>query len=198
MVTSIDSAKCGGGPDGANGSNGDVSALELISTATASNDATVEFTGLSSSYRWFIVEISNLVVATDDVDLLMRTSTDNGTTWDSGASDYVFVHRGRRISANLAGYNYAIDFMRITAGGSTRSIGNATNENMCATVMLFNPSDTNYTFMQARSSWMAASGDFSSSCLSGIRLSAADVDAIQFYLDSGNITSGRFTLYGVK
>jgi len=63
-------------------------ALTKISTATASTSASIDFTGLTSSYFLYIIRYSNLQPATDATTLILRTSTDGGSSYDSGASDY--------------------------------------------------------------------------------------------------------------
>ena len=61
----------------------------LISTATASSSATIDFT-LSSIYKSFDIRCISLVPSTDNVGMWIRVSTDGGSTFKSGASDYAY------------------------------------------------------------------------------------------------------------
>ena len=59
-----------------------------ISTATAASSATIDFTSLSSTYFLYIVVIANLAPVTDGAILYMRTSSNNGISYDSTAGNY--------------------------------------------------------------------------------------------------------------
>jgi hypothetical protein len=76
----IDGAAVGGG-------------ASLISSATASNDGSIEFTLDNSTYSSYQVVLDSLLPATDGANLYMRFSSDGGSTFDSGASDYEYAAR---------------------------------------------------------------------------------------------------------
>jgi hypothetical protein len=73
------------------GGGGGGASFELIDTQTASSSASIEFTDLSSTYSMYKVIIYNFVPVTDEANFYMRTSTNNGTSFDSGVSDYSWV-----------------------------------------------------------------------------------------------------------
>jgi len=64
------------------------SKYELISTVNASGATTVDFTGLSSDYAAYEVVMTGLYASTDILDLLVRTSSNNGVSFDSSAGNY--------------------------------------------------------------------------------------------------------------
>lgn len=59
-----------------------------LSTQAASASAQIDFISLSTTYIDFVVLFDDVLVATDNNVLQVRTSTDNGSTYDAGASDY--------------------------------------------------------------------------------------------------------------
>jgi len=63
-------------------------AWTYISSATASASASIAFTGLSSTYVQYMVVFEDVVMSADSSYLGLRTSTNGGTSYDSGASDY--------------------------------------------------------------------------------------------------------------
>lgn len=168
--------------------------FELIATATASASASITFTSLTSTYFKYIIEFDQLVPATDGASLYFRTSTDNGASYDATAGDYKWAA------------TEAADNPVTTATGSTSAteitltsgIGSATNESGWGKVEIYNPSDTAYTHVQFQCSRLDTAGAIRCHTGDGIRLSAADVDAVQVIMSSGNITSGNFRLYGVR
>jgi hypothetical protein len=64
-------------------------AVHLIETQTASSSATIDFV-LPSGYSKFEIVFADIVPATDNAAFWLRTSTDGGGTFDSGASDYAW------------------------------------------------------------------------------------------------------------
>ena len=170
-------------------------AWSLISTQTASNDATIVFTDLTSANFAYVFVIENLAPATDDVDLRVRTSTDNGVGYDAGASDYAYS-----VNVTTSGVTDSTASSIILTGsiiGSEFGMGNASNEIGAFVIWLINPSSTNYTMLSAHGFYVDAGGTRENIVGGGMRKSAADVDAIQFSMDSGNISTGTFKLYGV-
>lgn len=173
-------------------------AWELIGTATASNSAAVEFTGLSSSYFMYMVVIDQLVPANDDVGLWMRTSTNGGSSYDSGSTDYAWsmfmLAADGSPSPNPQGDDSDSE---ISVCGFIPGIGNAANESCMVIVNIFNPSGAGFTKIVGQGTFEEDGGDQVMVNSAGIRLSAADVDAIQFLMSAGNIASGTFKLYGL-
>lgn len=178
-----------------------------IKTVTASNSTTVDFVNgsggvvLDGTYKAYVVKITNLVPQTDDEDLRLRTSTNGGSSYDSGAGNYKWSTSG--FSSNSSSGNYGnnsdttINLSCPTSVG-TIGIGNATGESYSAVVYINNPADASlYTSINFTANYILSGGDTMGLVGSGARLAVADVDAIRFLMSSGNITSGTFTLYGL-
>ena len=166
-------------------------AWEFISSADASALASVSFTGLSSSYYAYKVMITNVVAAAAGKTLWMRTSANNGISYDSTGGNY----------RTQVGYNNANNFVGVGSSSNTAilltssSVSASGNPSMME-VTIFNPSAATYTGVSHQGIWNDGSNWFTQ-WISGIRLSAAAVDAVQFLLTSGNFTSGTFKLYGL-
>jgi len=173
--------------------------LVLLATATASASAQIDFTSnIDSTYDEYEIHLLNVLPATDNTDLWMRTSTDGGSTFDSGTSDYAWC---------VAAYNTtgAVDFAQ---SGQTRMILNTPSTNVantsgygaCGVIRLIQPSAATLTRVNWVLSHVGNAGLTEVTVVNGtgLRDSAADVDAVRFLFNSGNIASGEFKLYGVK
>ncbi len=169
-------------------------AWSLISTSTASSSASISFTGLSSTYYAYKIVITDLQPATDGVEFYMRTSTNNGSSYDSGSSDYDSA--GLR-SSDLNISEYGFTAAQIYLHHDLLDLSNASNEENSWEIMLYNPSATHYTQMTYAAAVVEDNSRFWYCSGSGMRNSAADVDAIQFLMSSGNISTGTFKLYGL-
>jgi hypothetical protein len=172
-----------------------------IAQATASSDATIEFTAFDSAkYDGYFWEFINVKPATDDVALFVRTSTNGGSTYDNGASDYAWFVTGWLGAGNDNSADAADTGMRLTLGASSGfAIGNgAADPGISGTLRVYGPDNTAVNtqfvgqFVYKPVSYNAGVVNFA-----GARLAAADVDAIQFFMASGNIASGKIIMYGI-
>lgn len=181
---------------GANGQwvAGSQSGLVLVSASTVSGASAITLTsGITSSYAAYLVV--GTVKVSSAAQLRLRTSTNGGATYDSGASDYSYglsVLSTVPGAANLGGSG--VDHMKIT---TTSGIGSGTTDSGSFTLVLYKPSDTAaYTLMQWSSYCNIGTTGYQGTG-SGQRNAAADVDALQFYPDAGTI-SGTVWVYGMR
>lgn len=160
----------------------------LITTTVASAAASVDFTGLSSDYEFYEIEFHNV---TRTGALWVRTSTDNGATFDAGASDYVYAVSGYTASVTgtsntgdaqiLCGLN--IGATSGTSNGRLKISGHATSNNKVISGQI-----GAYT----------STGPFATVAVwFGARLSSTVVNAVRLLPSTGTI-SGTFMLFGVR
>jgi hypothetical protein len=166
----------------------------FISSQTASSSASLNFTGLGD-YSFIKFVITDIKPATDNVRLYLRTSTNNGSSYDSSAGNYSYVFQGGTTGGSDAG----------TTGSSSATeihlctgVGNDTNEWVSGEVTLYNPAGTAYTVVHANMLPIGPTGVLSNIHGGGMRISAADVDAVSFLFASGNIASGVIYAYGLS
>src|SRR3990167_7268596 len=165
-----------------------------LSSGNASATATCEVSMASfTGYRNKRLVASRFLPATDSVSLLMRFSTDGGSTYDAGASDYGDAYR----SINTAGTTAD----SATAGASVRIsnafVGNAASEGISAIIDILDTTNAAaLTLVNWRGSYIDNSGFITNVEGTGGRATAQDTDAVQLRFSSGNITSGTWVLYG--
>jgi hypothetical protein len=169
----------------------------ILSTVTASSDATIDITGdMDGTYTDYVVKIRNLIPATDLTKLKARISTDGGSTWKSGTSDYSWTELGK-LGGSLGNTSDAADSeLDLT---NSRSLGSAAGESLNGDLTIYNPSNSSVNCVFG---WKAYYYNVSYSNMfkvAGVYEGATTaVDGIQFFMSSGNISSGTFTLYGVN
>jgi len=166
----------------------------LISTATASTTATIDFT-LSSSYKSFEIRCISVVPSTDNVGMWIRISTDGGSTFLSGASDYAYqrsILSGTTYTGTLTATDSKIAVVDAGAGTGTGRY--------CNTIItVFNPSISSmYKNIAAKQYIYRSDGAYNIREVNGVYLSNTAVNAIRILMSSGNIASGTFELWGYK
>lgn len=170
-----------------------------ISSSTASASTSIDFTGLSDTYHMYIVEISDMQPGTDGSIMWLRTSTDNGVSFDSGISDYTWNNIGCDNDGSLKDGADSADSQIEILGRTNDPLGAATNETHSQTVWIFDPSNaSSYTRAIGIGEFVRDNGNAWLMVSGGQREENAAVDAIRFIMDSGTIASGVFTLYGAK
>ncbi len=169
----------------------------LLASKTASASATLDFTEFNNAvFRYYEFELEDVKPATDAVDLVMRTSTNGGSSYDAGASDYNYVGIGAVISgAATVGSAGAATLIPLTFTGA---IGNAANEKgVSGTVKMFNAGTATHTRVMVDVTWDNPSSLNGMVNLTGKRAADQDTDAVRFLMTSGNIASGTIRMYGV-
>tara|TARA_R110000744_G_C19102493_1_gene533749 strand:- start:82 stop:663 length:582 start_codon:yes stop_codon:yes gene_type:complete len=166
---------------------------KLLGSYTASNDASVDiFDGASeinaainSTYKMYIVDCISIVPATDLTFLWLRLSNDAGSSFES---------------SNYQGWLGGTASCELSAGTSTDRLSNVANEGgYSGRVFIFDPSDAgNDTHVLGCGTYTRADNASAKGAYSpNIYVVPEAIDGIQFLINSGNITSGLFKLYGV-
>ena len=160
----------------------------IASSGAISNAANVSFTQFDASkYDHYQFWVQNVIPVNDNVVLKARASTDGGSSYDSTSSNY---HAAE--TTDRDGFDVSL--------GNGYNLGSSANEfGVCAIFTLFNPHLTTYTYTTGNGILMDTGGNVRNVFNNGvIHLVAADVDAIQFLMNSGNIESGEITMFGIK
>lgn len=159
------------------------------SGAISSGTASVSFTQFDASkYDHYQFHIQHVIPANDSQYLWARVSTDGGSNYDATNGNY---HRNANTDA--------------TAFWVARSgIGNASGEFGASGIFyLFAPHNSSVgTYATSTGAMMTGSTNVypfhgPHGEATGVHLTTADVDAIQFLISAGNISSGEIVMYGV-
>jgi hypothetical protein len=178
-------------------------AFVLISSATASNSSSIDFTGLASTYSLYIVEITDLIPATNNSALWLRIGTGATPTYQSGAGSYSHVRAG----ATVNGTGTTTSGTTIGNGSDTQivcfggAVSNAAPQSVNGSVRIFQPSQTtDYHGILFTLGVRDSASPPSTNTVNGYGqyLATTAVTAIRVMMSTGNITSGTFKLYGIK
>lgn len=165
-----------------------------ITSATASASANLTFTGLSSTYTQYCFVCTNILAATDNVGFYLRTSTNNGSSYDSSAGNYKYATVYFQPTTTVAGEGSSSATQILLSGG----MGSGASEAGSWTIFV----SGHAAATPARFHWTGGTEDQNPLCTGrfglGYRNTTADIDAVQFLMSSGNIASGTITLYGIK
>ena len=167
--------------------------LVLIQETTVSSAvASLNLTGINSTYDVYKVVVSNMQPDTD-VQQLRKRFTESGTPNTTSNYDQAYKRfRGENTFQNTSAENQD-NF------GQYDSLGTGTGELYNEQFYIFNANNSSeYTF----ATWEATFFDwqpYTRGIAGGVVLTqTTSVDGLHFYMSSGNIASGTFKLYGLN
>jgi len=180
-------------------------ALVLLSTQTASDDASIAFTSdIDSTYKEYIFKFVNINPASGtNTKFQFQVSTDGGSTYGVNITSTFFyaMHDEADTSTTLT-YSTASDLAESTSYQMlTEGIGIAADESASGVLHLFGPSSTTYVknfYCSANGVFNAGSAPYSLNAFSaGYVNSTSALDAIDFKVSTGNF-DGTIKMYGVS
>jgi len=167
-------------------------AWQVVSTVSVSDVASVTI-AVDNTYDRYEVHISNLLVVDENKELYLRVGDSSGI--DSGSTDYNHGIAGYSVNSHVAANEAQIAMQNYYNIGAMR---NGTAEGGSAELCFDYPTGSRHFACFGRVSCCDDAGGMYDNIFAGNREADITLTQIQFFMASGNITSGRFTLLGLK
>lgn len=159
----------------------------FLNSAVLSGETSVDFT-IPAGFTSYLIEIDNLIGSVG-ASTLIRTSSDGGSSFDAGASDYKYIFNRVNDASSVTGYDRS-------SAASSIACAFAADGPVNGTIHIFSPSEVQQCSMSI-STVQFLSGTFYASRGGGARVAVANVDAIRITRLSGTMTSGKISMYGI-
>jgi hypothetical protein len=174
----------------------------LLATTDASSSASVSFDGyFSATYKNYMVLVANAIPATNDVSFRFRLRRSNADITTSNYNSTKFAYyKGASVSSTAESGGWDTDHVNLVYAG----VHNTTSYGGCNSIIyIMNPLGTasykavigtNTYYHNNNAVLTIDRNDFT-----GVLDDATTaLSGISFFMNSGNITSGNFKLYGIK
>ena len=169
----------------------DLGQLELIETQTVSNVATVDFTTLGT-YNVHFMTFNDIHSANNNV--LTNVRFYENEVLETG-SVYKYAYQYGNVAGSF-GESRSTSNTRIY---TLMNLGNASNETANGYTYFYNLTDSSkYSLLTFHSMTINATPNGNMNFGSAVLPQASSVTGIQVLMQSGNITSGSISLYGIK
>jgi|TARA_R110000824_G_scaffold175696_2_gene354428 hypothetical protein len=158
-------------------------AWAVLSSGTFSAASNLNITGLTKTTQIWLTD----VVGSGGAVVRALTSSDGGSSYDNGASDYAYVYQYFTSGgANAVASSTGAAFAYIAGGG----IASATTSDLGLCFTIYNPADTaKHTYMIAQESSSGGGvGNVQRSDMGAVRKSAGLVNAVRIYPSAGTFT----------
>jgi len=178
------------------------SAMNLISTQTASSSSTISFTsGIDDTYDEYVFKFYDIHPSEDSRKLEVNFR-DGGSSYDATKTTTSFLAYTYEGSENPSalGYDTDLDVAQGTGVQPMMQGIKGDNDSSGAGYMhLFNPGSTTFVkHFLCTNTLMQDNTLTQNTYIGGYGNTTSAVDAIQFSVNSGNIDAGTITLYGIN
>lgn len=174
--------------------------IELISSQTANNSASISFTtGIDSTFKAYKFVFVNMNPASDS-DFTFNLSTDSGSNYNVTKTTTMFeTFHNEADNETVLTYSTGSDLAQST-GFQTLStnVGNGADESCSGTLTLFNPASTVFVkhYISDFNCYRLDNGSIRSFS-AGYGNTVSAINSAQFKFSSGNM-DGTIYLYGIK
>jgi len=173
-------------------------AMNFVGTVIATDDATIGVSGMDSAYDHYVIIGSDLLPASDGVIAQFRLGDSSGI--DDGAGDYSYRLFATRTNDDTEVVTRSMGDAEIliSVGASFNLLGNATGEGINFRIDLKQPGDATkepslYGHYDAIDQETVLHGGW----FFARREAVISTTQVQFSFNTGNVTSGRMTVWGV-
>ena len=169
--------------------------VKLSKTTITSNTSQVDFTnsitGAFDTYKTYAVTITGLVPQNDDYTLRARKFDSNGI--------YTASEQQTKVVENGTVHTYGGEssFVLLRQGIGNNSSGSEVYENFNGIFYFFNFAANNRFSVMSNCVYKNASSDTVFTTMGGTTNVTTQTTGIRFYMSSGDISTGEFTLYGI-
>ena len=182
---------------GITGGNG--SFTRLSTTTVGSATASVTLTGMSSTYKLYMIDYAGVSPVTDNVNFQCKWSSDNGTTFHVCMASGLRQYNGESAGSEAIGMNGTAGAVQSGTVVLITDCGNDSDMGQCGQLWISNPASTSLSKMFRSTHIGHHSNDLAwTSWIDGyVNADSTAINSIQFSMASGNIAAGSFRIYGV-
>ena len=167
------------------------SLIKIQETTVSSAVASVTLTGIDSTYDVYMVKVNQMESVNDNVNPFLRFTVSG--TGDSSAN-YDYAQKTLRADSSF-GNDATTNDNEINLD----NIGTGTGEQFNCILYLFNFNNASeYSFITMENVNRNQAGVLKGRQGGAVLTVAQATDGVQFFMSSGNIDNGTFTLYGLK
>ena len=168
----------------------------LLNSGTISSVTSFEFdnTHITDTYKFYEVNFT-FYTGTNNFDYYLQTSTDNGSNYSGGASDYAWTFTTVGTQGSFSGLFDQDDSGMVLA----KNVSDGAGFPISGRVRIMNPTDSTIatTFQSLCVGFHNTNDDVKQLNVFGRRQATEDNDAIKF-ITTQTMTSGHYALYGVR
>jgi len=174
-------------------------AIVKLQTQTASTSSTITFTStyLTTTYKKYYLDYTNIVVSSDGGNISARVSADNGSNYTTSGYHYWRIISTSGTSNNTIASGGATNNSSLMMIGTGTGMGTAADESGSGRMTIFDPNSADSKLFISEGLHIGDNGHIvQQNIYQGLKTSTT-INNIKISPNTGTIVSGIFTLYGV-
>lgn len=168
--------------------------MQLVQSGTVSGAPDLQITNLLAQYAAYLIVFNNLQSVDDNIVFQVTVSTDNGSTWKTGATDYAWARATDSETGIPADSGDDEDTRIILFTGC----GNQPGETLSGKITVFNPMGADRTQFEWSISGQTQAPVFNVQSGGGQYQTAGATNALRLQFGSGNISTMTYAIYGLR
>jgi hypothetical protein len=174
-------------------------AIVKLQTQTASSSSTITFTStyLTSTYKKYYLDYTNVVISSDGGNISATVSADNGSSYTTSGYNYWRIISGTGTSNNTIASGGATNNGSLLMLGTGNGLGTAADESGSGRMTIFDPFSADSKFFICDGLLIGSDGVLTQQNIYQALKTSTTINNIKISPNTGTIVSGTFTLYGV-
>ncbi len=176
-----------------------VGSITKLQTQTASTSSTITFTStyLTSTYKKYYLDYTNVVISSDGGNISGTVSANNGSSYTTSGYYYWRIISNSGTSNNTIASGGGTGNSSIAMLGTGVGIGTAADESGSGRLTIFDPNSADSKLFISEGLCIGDTGALVQQTIYQGLVTSTTINNIKISPNTGTIVSGTFTLYGV-
>lgn len=174
--------------------------LVKLQSQTASSSSSITFTStyITTTYKKYYLDYTNVTISSDGGNVAATVSYDNGSSYvTSGIYKYVRYYSATDLSSNSIVSSAGTTNTSLLMVGTGNGLGTSTDESGSGRMTIFDPNSADSKFFLSEGMIIDNTGKLTQQKIYQALITSNTINNIKLSPNTGTIETGTFTLYGV-
>ena len=170
-----------------------------LQTQTASSSSSITFTStyITTTYKKYFLDYTNVTISSDGGNIAATVSYDNGSNYVTSGYYYWRIFSHSNMTNNTLASGGGSNNSSLLMVGTGSGIGTSTDESGSGRMTIFDPNSADSKFFLSQGMHINNDGNLSQQMIYQSLKTSSTINNIKIEPNTGTINTGTFTLYGV-
>jgi len=173
--------------------------LVKLQSQTASSSSSITFTStyITTTYKKYYLDYTNVTISSDGGNIASTVSYDNGSNYVTSGYYYWRIFSHSNMTNNTLASGGGSNNSSLLMVGTGSGIGTSTDESGSGRMIIFDPNSADSKFFLSQGMHINNDGNLSQQLIYQSLKTSSTINNIKISPNTGTINTGTFTLYGV-
>jgi len=170
-----------------------------LQTQTASSSSSITFTStyITTTYKKYFLDYTNVTISSDGGNIAATVSTNNGSSYITSNYYYHRIFSNSGTSSNSLASSGGTGNSSLLMIGTGDGLGTSTDESGSGRMTIFDPNSADSKFFICEGIQITNAGALAQQYIYQGLINSSAINNIKISPNTGTINTGTFTLYGV-